>query len=85
MRWRRCVRERVAGRPAEIIDARVAVGAIFFVNGLVLASWLPHIPAVKAAHAISDGELGLVLFAWRSARCSRCPSPASSSDVSAAG
>ena len=61
MRWRCCVRARVAP-PAEIIHARVAVGAIFFVNGLVLASWLPHIPAVKATHAISDGELGLVLF-----------------------
>jgi fucose permease len=46
----------------EIVRARIAVGAIFFVNGLVLASWVPHIPAVKAAHAISDGELGLVLL-----------------------
>ena len=46
----------------EIVRARVAVGAVFFVNGLVLASWLPHIPAVKAAHAISDGQLGLVLL-----------------------
>jgi len=36
---------------------------MFFVNGVVLASWVPHIPAVKARHAISDGELGLVLFA----------------------
>jgi len=43
--------------------ARFAVSAIFFTNGLVLASWLPHIPAVKARHAISDGELGIVLLA----------------------
>jgi fucose permease len=36
---------------------------MFFVNGAVLASWLPHIPDVKRAHAISDGVLGLVLLA----------------------
>jgi MFS family permease len=42
--------------------ARGAVSTIFFVNGMVLASWLPHIPAVKGWHAISDGELGLVLL-----------------------
>jgi fucose permease len=43
--------------------SRFAVSAIFFANGLVLASWLPHIPAVKGRHAISDGELGIVLLA----------------------
>jgi MFS family permease len=42
--------------------SRFAVSTIFFVNGLVLASWVPHIPAVKARHAIGDGELGLVLL-----------------------
>jgi fucose permease len=29
---------------------------------MVLASWVPHIPAVKAHHAISDGQLGIVLL-----------------------
>jgi len=43
--------------------SRVALSTVFFVNGLVLASWVPHIPAVKDAHALSDGELGLVLLA----------------------
>ena len=43
--------------------SRLAVSTIFFVNGVVLASWVPHIPAVKAAHALSDGALGLVLLA----------------------
>ena len=47
---------------AEIVRARLAVAVVFFVNGVVLATWVPHIPAVKAAHAISDGELGLVLL-----------------------
>ncbi len=42
---------------------RVAVTTIFFVNGFVLASWVPHIPAIKAYHGIGDGELGLVLVA----------------------
>jgi len=56
------VRAAIDELPTEIVRARVAVGAIFFVNGLVLASWLPHIPAVKAAHAISDGQLGLILL-----------------------
>lgn len=42
--------------------ARCAVSTIFFMNGMVLASWVPHIPAVKAQHAISDGQLGVVLL-----------------------
>ena len=42
---------------------RVAVGTVFFLNGLVLASWVPHIPLVKAAHGLGDGALGGVLFA----------------------
>jgi len=43
--------------------SRSAVSAIFFINGVVLASWVPHIPAVKAAHGLSDGQLGIVLLA----------------------
>src|SRR6185295_3330610 len=46
-----------------VARARLAVSTMFFVNGVVLASWVPHIPAVKARHAISDGQLGAVLFA----------------------
>src|SRR5262249_42957847 len=42
--------------------ARCALSAIFFLNGVVLASWVPHIPAVKARHALGDGQLGLVLL-----------------------
>lgn len=44
------------------VRSRWAVSTIFFINGMVLASWVPHIPAVKAQHAISDGELGIVLL-----------------------
>jgi len=43
--------------------ARWAMATVFFVNGLVIASWVPHIPAIKGRHALGDGELGLVLLA----------------------
>jgi MFS family permease len=43
--------------------SRLAVSTLFFVNGAVLASWLPHIPAVKARLTSGDGQLGLVLLA----------------------
>jgi fucose permease len=43
--------------------ARLAVSTLFFVNGAVLASWLPHIPAVKARLTSGDGQLGFVLLA----------------------
>src|ERR1051325_3200919 len=42
--------------------ARCALSTIFFLNGVVLASWVPHIPAVKARHAVTDGQLGLILL-----------------------
>lgn len=35
---------------------------LFFVNGTVFASWVAHIPAVKARHALDDDRLGLVLL-----------------------
>ncbi len=43
--------------------SRLAVSTTFFVNGAVLASWVPHIPAVKAAHRLDDAQLGGVLLA----------------------
>src|SRR5439155_19353803 len=45
---------RMSGR----VRARWSVSTIFFVNGAALASWVPHIPAVKAAHGLGDGALG---------------------------
>ncbi len=44
-------------------SSRAAVGTVFFLNGLVLASWVPYIPLVKAAHGLGDGVLGGVLLA----------------------
>lgn len=39
-----------------------AVVAAFFVHGLLFASWTAHIPLVKAALHIGNGELGLALL-----------------------
>ena len=46
-----------------VTRARLAVATVFFVNGAVLATWVPHIPAVKARHGLTDGGLGFVLLA----------------------
>jgi hypothetical protein len=53
--------------------ARRAVSAIFFLNGVVLASWVAHIPAVKAQHGLGDDGLGLVLLAMAVGAVSSLP------------
>ena len=45
-----------------LLRSRAAVSAVFFINGVTLASWVPHIPVVKAHHGINDAELGVVLL-----------------------
>jgi hypothetical protein len=42
--------------------ARCAVGALFFVNGALFANWVPRIPDVKSALALSEGALGLAIL-----------------------
>ncbi|HEX7200252.1 MAG TPA: MFS transporter, partial [Dongiaceae bacterium] len=42
--------------------ARMSVSLAFFINGFVVASWLPHIPEVKERLALSDFRLGVALF-----------------------
>jgi MFS family permease len=44
------------------LRARSAVTVMFLLNGTVFASWVPHIPAVKARLGINDGQLGLLLL-----------------------
>lgn len=44
------------------LRSRCAVATVFFVNGVVIASWVPHVPAVKLRHGLGDGALGLVLL-----------------------
>ncbi len=38
------------------------VTAMFFVNGVIFASWTAHIPHVKAALSLTDGALGFALL-----------------------
>ncbi|GAC1462193.1 MAG: MFS transporter [Chloroflexota bacterium] len=42
--------------------ARIAVAAIFFVNGAVLGSWATRIPAIQEHLGLSKGQLGIVLL-----------------------
>jgi hypothetical protein len=46
-----------------LLHARLSVSFIFFANGFVVASWLPHIPEVKERLALGDFELGFALLA----------------------
>lgn len=39
-----------------------ALYAVFFLNGIVLASWAPRIPQVKEELGLSDGQLGVALL-----------------------
>ncbi len=41
---------------------RVAVIAVFFVQGFLFASWTAHIPQLKQHLGLSDGRLGLALL-----------------------
>jgi MFS family permease len=42
--------------------ARLAVFTIFFVNGALLASWVPHIPRVQERLGLAAGQLGFALL-----------------------
>lgn len=48
---------------ASLRRARVGVVAHFFVLGAASATWAARLPAIKAALHLSDGHLGLALFA----------------------
>lgn len=54
------VTRSASGLPA---PARLAVTAIFFVNGMVIGSFAARIPAIKEGLGLSDGTLGLALLA----------------------
>jgi MFS family permease len=47
----------------ELRRARIAVLGYFFVLGAATATWSARLPAIKEALQLSDGRLGLVLFA----------------------
>jgi len=50
-------------RPSRPAVIRWSIAAIFFFNGFVFASWVPHIPSVMERHALTTGELGTLLLA----------------------
>lgn len=53
----------VTTKPLSRTKSRLAVSAIFFAYGLTFASWASRIPTIQQSLNISDGVLGLVLFA----------------------
>jgi len=42
--------------------ARRAVALLFFLNGIVFATWVTRIPAVQIRLLLTPGELGLALL-----------------------
>jgi MFS family permease len=42
---------------------RLAVGTLFFLQGLCFATWASRIPTIQQSLNLSDGALGLILFA----------------------
>ena len=49
--------------PGAVVErARVAVAVVFALNGLVFASWVSRLPAVREALGLSTGQLGLLLL-----------------------
>jgi MFS family permease len=48
---------------AELRRARIAVFGSFFVLGAATATWAARLPAIKSSLHLSDGGLGLALFA----------------------
>ena len=43
--------------------ARNALWLMFFVMGVVSMAWVPRIPEIKTANALTDTQFGLVLVA----------------------
>jgi MFS family permease len=49
--------------PPELRSSRFAIGGYFFILGVAFAVWGARLPAVKESLHLSDGRLGLALFA----------------------
>ena len=48
--------------PLRLRQARVAVAAVFFLNGVSVASWVVRIPDTQRRLALSAGALGIALL-----------------------
>ncbi len=42
---------------------RIAISALFLLNGAILGSWAPQIPLLLPRHGITEGALGLLIEA----------------------
>jgi MFS family permease len=51
-----------AGARSPAATARIAVTVVFVIHGVLFASWTAHVPQVKAALHLTDGQLGLALL-----------------------
>ncbi len=51
-----------AGARGEPTAARWAMAAIFFVNGMIMASYFVRVPSLKVEHGLTEGQLGLLLI-----------------------
>lgn len=49
-------------RRPPLLQARLALSAVFFANGAVFASWATRVPEVQRRLSLGDGQLGLALF-----------------------
>src|SRR5688572_26076364 len=52
-----------AAAPRDVMRARTAVAAVFWLNGLALASWFARVPAARDALDLRAGQLGVLLLA----------------------
>ncbi len=50
-------------RSPTLQHARLAVAALFFINGTGFATWIPHIPFAQRKFDLDEGTLGLTLLA----------------------
>lgn len=48
---------------ASVLSARNGVGLVFFLNGLLFASWISRIPEARRTLGLDNGQLGLLLLA----------------------
>ena len=53
---------QLMARPLARFTPRVATSAMFFLNGLVLATWVVHIPDVRDALHLSDAQVGTAIL-----------------------
>ncbi len=54
--------EKAQGKIVDARTARIAVTAIFFINGMLIANWFARIPDVKLALGLREGPLSIALL-----------------------